>query len=314
MWFIGIVIVLNLNSCTDRSLFQKSPSEKEKPLYTVEDQITTNKFAIRIDRVEVRRSVGNAFFQSNAALGGIYVVVNYSYKNISSKPINAFKLPTITLLSPDGARYEPDLKASTSYATEIQLNKKILSDLNPSIQTRAADVFEINEDMYNQGIWEILVDADEDFTVNINTAKPKALTSQQSQQQISVNQLQEPQRITQSGALSLPPGLIKHGPSQEQQSAQTSASNYEYSSSIGYSTEITMIQHPKGEPPGLYVVDFNVDDVSYTYRIYCPTKMVRNISNNQWRKDNYFREENNKEFNGEPILTGVIDEMCNKYQ
>lgn len=69
--------------------------------------------------------------------------------------------------------------------------------------------------------------------------------------------------------------------------------------------------HPTSEPKGLIVVNFSLDgNKSYSYRIYCPTKMVRNVSNNQWGKDKHYIDEDATAFGGYPVLSGVIEQSC----
>ena len=173
---IGTLLALSLNACGDKPASIKPSAEQKAPDYRVGDVINTDKFTISIDRVEIRRSVGNDYLQKQASSGGIYVVVNYTYKNISNKPIGAFSLPRISLRSPDGSKYSADIDASSTYAMENQRDEKILSDLNPGIQTHGSQVFEIGEQMYSSTSWKILIDADKEVLVNINAGQNQTRT------------------------------------------------------------------------------------------------------------------------------------------
>lgn len=74
--------------------------------------------------------------------------------------------------------------------------------------------------------------------------------------------------------------------------------------------------HPPNEPPGLFVAYFQVADLNtgqvknYQYRIYCPTKRVREITGNKSSKDRYFLDEDTQRFGGFLIITEVIINTC----
>jgi len=59
-------------------------------------------------------------------------------------------------------------------------------------------------------------------------------------------------------------------------------------------------KHPKNEPEGLYIVDVKSGGKLQTYRVYCPTKMVREITNGTWGKSRKASE----------VLTPVLEEVC----
>jgi TonB family protein len=106
------------------------------------------------------------FLQSKAANGGIYIAIEWDYKNVSAKPINVFGMPSIHLLAPDGMQYDADAGASASFATEVHTDQKILSDLNPGISDSDADVFEVSKETFDPSTWRIVIEADgEDTTV-----------------------------------------------------------------------------------------------------------------------------------------------------
>jgi hypothetical protein len=135
--------------------------EPSPPTIKVGDSFTTPTFEIQIRSAQTRTSVGESPFLSQPAEGGIYIAIQWSYKNISRTPVNAFALPTLHLIAPDGTKYDRDLEASSSYATELDVDAKILSDLNPGIRVVDADVFEVSSQMFDPSWWRILVDADE---------------------------------------------------------------------------------------------------------------------------------------------------------
>ena len=120
--------------------------------------------------MELFQSVGDDIFQTKANQGAIFVAVQYMYKNVSSKPVSSFSLPKIRLVDGNGTEYEADIDASSSYATVLHLDEKILSDLNPGISSRGAEVFEVSKELFNPSTWRIKVKADgESFFVAFKT-------------------------------------------------------------------------------------------------------------------------------------------------
>lgn len=145
--------------------------ESSPPAVKVGDSFQTPTFEIQIRSAQARSSVGDPLFASQPSEGGIYIAIQWSYKNISQKPVSAFRRPTVHLKAPDGTRYDPDLGASASYATELDIDAKAFSDLNPGIRVVDADVFEVSRQMFDPSSWRILVDSDRDAEVEFVVAK-----------------------------------------------------------------------------------------------------------------------------------------------
>lgn len=143
-------------------------SKKEDPIYKVGDAIKTDKFEITINSIEERAYVGDEYIKKSPSQGGTYIVVQYQYKNISDKPIG-FSKPNISLTDKSGTKYNADISASGTFATEVKLDSKIVSDLNPGITVKDAEVFEISKDLYSKGGWKLLITADgKKMNININ--------------------------------------------------------------------------------------------------------------------------------------------------
>ena len=144
-----------------------SGGENDKA-YNIGDVITTDKFEIKVNSVETRKSVGGEYFSQTPSDGGVYVVVSYEVKNISDEPISAFLCPSVKLEDSGKITYDSDIGASSYYATEANLDTKIVSDLNPGITVKDAEVFEISEESYNAGGFSVYIDAGEKISVPIN--------------------------------------------------------------------------------------------------------------------------------------------------
>ncbi len=79
--------------------------------------------------------------------------------------------------------------------------------------------------------------------------------------------------------------------------------------------EVINSYHPKNEPAGLYIVDLEVGDsysMPMTYRVYCPTSTVRNITNGKWGKSRKVYDEDRIKHNGSGIFTDGFNQVCKK--
>lgn len=77
------------------------------------------------------------------------------------------------------------------------------------------------------------------------------------------------------------------------------------------SPAIINFYHPKSEPKQLYIVDFKYENRTKKYRVYCPTGMVRDISNGKWKKAREAYSEDKIKYGNKRIIRQVFDEICN---
>lgn len=157
---IGAFASSGNNSNTNTTTKSSTPTQKQETVYAVGDTITNGDYEITIQNVNEAKKVGTQYLNSSPAEGGIYVCVDFNYKNISSQPINSWKFPTIALVDSSNVEYSSDISASSYYATEKDPDRKVLSDLNPGITVTDNKVFEISSESYNQGEWYLVVDKD----------------------------------------------------------------------------------------------------------------------------------------------------------
>ncbi len=142
-------------------------TQKQEVKYKVGDVIKTDKLEITVTKAEERDSVGSDYFKKSPSQGGTFLAVQYNYKNISSNPVSSFDQPTVKLVDSKGTQYDSDAGITADYATELNLDTKILSDLNPGITVNNAEVFEISKTQYAEGSWDLIVHADKDYRVTI---------------------------------------------------------------------------------------------------------------------------------------------------
>ena len=131
------------------------------------DVITTPKFEITVSSLVIRTEVGTDFFKSTAPEGAVYVTIQWEYKNISDKPASSFHTPRIHLKDPKGTKYKRESGASASFATEVKLDRKIFSDVNPGIKVKDADIFKVSKELLAKGGWRIIIAADKDIEIPI---------------------------------------------------------------------------------------------------------------------------------------------------
>ncbi|KZL93576.1 DUF4352 domain-containing protein [Clostridium magnum] len=148
---------------------KSAESKKEDPVYKVGDVIKTDKFEVTIVSIEEKAQVGGEYIKKTPSEGGTYIAVQFQYKNISDKPVGSFSKPSINLTDKSGTKYKADIDASSTFATEVNPDRKIVSDLNPGITVKDADVFEISKDSYSKGGWKLLVaEGSKKANININ--------------------------------------------------------------------------------------------------------------------------------------------------
>jgi Domain of unknown function (DUF4352) len=152
----------------ERAPNSSNGSARNVVLVSIGDVMRSENLEVVINSVETPKKVGGELFESKASEGGIYLAVRWSYKNISSKPISILDHPEIHLVAPDGTQYNEDLGATTAYASQFDVDEKILSDLNPGIKVNTATVFEVSQAMLgDQKGWTLAIGDDSKMKVSL---------------------------------------------------------------------------------------------------------------------------------------------------
>jgi hypothetical protein len=173
LWFFGIVFGLGfIGAVMDSGKSQQNEQARTSASADPNNAqaapqigvpFKTNKFEISVSKVGIRKRVGSDMFEQNASEGAAYFIVPFKYTNISSEPIGSFSVPTVKL-SVNGTEYDVDVGASSAYATEANLNSKVMSDVNPGISINDANVFEVAKSQLN-GELKVLISADDDVEI-----------------------------------------------------------------------------------------------------------------------------------------------------
>ena len=116
--------------------------------------------AAQVDGISIAERVGIQFMEETAARGAVFVVVRFSYSNISDGPIGSFRRPDVRLVSGGGAEFSEDTGASAMFAAQAEIDENAFSNLNPGIEYDGAAVFEIAESMLSDEGWAVKVELD----------------------------------------------------------------------------------------------------------------------------------------------------------
>jgi len=119
--------------------------------------------AIVVDVDTRNRFSKGPFLSAEAQSGAVLVTVLVNFRNISQQPISGFSLPTIRLGSPGGAYYDADIGKSSAVAGILEIDSKVLSDLNPGLRSQALAVFEVSEELWEQPGWRATIDSSKIF-------------------------------------------------------------------------------------------------------------------------------------------------------
>jgi hypothetical protein len=115
---------------------------------------------VTVTDVTQKASVGSQYLNEKASEGAILVAIQWQYKNTSDKPVKSYSKPDMKLIDTNGTEYSLDIGKTSYYATEVKLDTKVWSDLNPDITVKDAAVFEVSKEAFTKGGWQAVVKLD----------------------------------------------------------------------------------------------------------------------------------------------------------
>ena len=158
--FLGVVgIIVALIWMINDGKEGSSKSSNSEVSYNVGQTFNTKQFEVTVTKVNKVSYVGDGFFWNETPSdGAIYVTVEYTYKNITDKPISAFSDISVRLVDSKGTKYSSDVGASGAFASTKDFSDKLLSDINPGITIKSGTVFEVAESEFDKDGWYLDVD------------------------------------------------------------------------------------------------------------------------------------------------------------
>lgn len=151
-----------------------APAPKPAPRIGIGQAFHTKRFQIEVNSVQLRSQVGGEFINDTAAQGAEYVAVGWTYENVSNKPADAFSVPTVHLVDAHGTVYDPDIEASSVYATQINATAKALSNANPGIALTDGAVFEVSQQLFNPRTWSLQIKSGDQLVTVALAQEPAA--------------------------------------------------------------------------------------------------------------------------------------------
>ena len=159
---VGLIITIIILVVFIIAIAGGGSSKKAEPelptIYKIGEAFTVDNCEVTVTDVEKKTLVGGEWFNSTPIEGAVFVAVQYGYKNIGSEPVSFFDVPSVKLLSPNGAVYDSDISASSCYESQLDIDEKVFSDLNPGLSVRGAVVFEVSESELAKNGWYLDVD------------------------------------------------------------------------------------------------------------------------------------------------------------
>jgi hypothetical protein len=123
------------------------------------EAFTVDGFEVVVKKVSRSTNISSAgVLLTQASDGANYVNVEWTYKNITDSPKSSWNAPDITLVSPTNAKYDQDAMASGMFAMVIGAGEKVLSDINPQINIKAATSFEVANSLLKESGWSLTVE------------------------------------------------------------------------------------------------------------------------------------------------------------
>ena len=132
----------------------------QEEIYKIGEKIQGKTLEVTVTGNLEKDSVGGQYFNEKASEGATLVVINWQYKNTSDKPAKSYSKPDIKLVDANGTEYDSDLGKTSIYATEVKLDRKVWSDLNPGITVKDAEVFEVGKESFSTETWFIQIKLD----------------------------------------------------------------------------------------------------------------------------------------------------------
>ncbi len=148
-----------------------SNDSKDFPqLVSIDKKIAINDIRTHIIDIKIQNSFSDytGILTATAQTGATLVAVLASYENIGKEPINPFSLPDLTLVAPNGTKYDADIGKSSAYAGIRKIDEKVLSDITPGLRSQSVFVFEVSKQLFKEQGWKLKVGSVRNVMYQVN--------------------------------------------------------------------------------------------------------------------------------------------------
>lgn len=149
---------------------------KEAPPITYGTSGAASDMEVTVNSVEQKELIGPKGFGDEAAPGETFVVVRYTVKNLSKKPLMRPDFPGVELIDGSDQGYAEDRQAAV---LEAALNDDLQSsgDLNPNVSAKLTSVWKVDRTSFDPAVWRLKVSFDEGFSAKLDKAAKWPLDS-----------------------------------------------------------------------------------------------------------------------------------------
>lgn len=114
--------------------------------------------------VATPNQLGMSGMGPKAEPGETFVVVSYTLKNTSGKPLPWTERPGLTLVDAKGQSYPADDVASTMAASLMDDSSGMTADLNPNVSAKTKSAWKVEKAAFDRGTWKLSVASDPALT------------------------------------------------------------------------------------------------------------------------------------------------------
>ena len=154
---ISVVLIMTFGCSRTESDSSGKPTSIGAKSGVVGEPFVNNEMEIVVTKVFKDNKFGEDIFAEIAMENYDFIIIEYSYKNISSESKSSFSdIPLLTLLDKENNEYASDSLKSGFYLATIETD--IQSDIEPGSTVQNADVFEIESSLLAETGWKLDVD------------------------------------------------------------------------------------------------------------------------------------------------------------
>ena len=141
-------------------------TERDLPTVAFGQPAKGSNLQIKIGSVEERSKVGVYGMGPKLSPGETFVVIRYTLKNISAKPIERANQPDVELIDAKGQDYARDTESEVMEAIKNGDNS---GTLNPNITSKQTAVWRVDKASFSKATWRLKVPLDATLDAALDT-------------------------------------------------------------------------------------------------------------------------------------------------